>query len=117
MCAMSATAAAPRAAAGRSAQSADTPRSSNSRKAKGYLEMLKQTGSDWMEDKAMKLAASLAFYTMLSIAPLIIIAIKIVSRVFSEQFVTGQLQSTVKQFMGEKAAQVLLPIFAEASRP
>src|SRR5215212_405530 len=46
-----------------------------------YLALVKTAISEWSEHKATKLAAALAFYTMLSIAPLLIISIKIVAKV------------------------------------
>ena len=60
--------------------------------------LLKQSGSDWMEDKAPKLAAALATYTMLSIAPLLVIVTKIIGVVYreeAEQGKVGQMMSGV----------------------
>jgi membrane protein len=35
--------------------------------------MLKETASEWMEDNALRLSAALAYYSVFSIAPLIVI--------------------------------------------
>src|SRR5688572_31907825 len=50
--------------------------------AKQIWPLLKQTVTDWLEDKAPKLAASLALYTMLSIGPLMVIVLKVIGVVF-----------------------------------
>jgi membrane protein len=60
-----------------------------------YFQILKETGADWVEDKAPKLAASLATYAMLSLAPLLVIITKIVGiryRGESETKVSGMVQ-------------------------
>src|SRR5436309_13474457 len=113
MCAMTATAPAARPAA-RSAAKADKP---HVRHASDYWGMLKQTASDWMEDKAMKLAASLAFYTLLSIAPLLVIAIKIVGKVFSDKVASGQVYNYLTQLMGSKAADAVNAMVVAAGQP
>src|SRR5687768_9944613 len=47
-----------------------------------YWEMTKQTFAEWSEDKAARLSAALAFYTMLSLGPLLILTLKIVSKLY-----------------------------------
>jgi membrane protein len=47
-----------------------------------YWEMIKQTFAEWSEDKATRLSAALAFYTMLSLGPLLILTLKIVSKLY-----------------------------------
>ena len=70
-----------------------------------YLGLFRNAVSEWSEHKATKLAAALAFYTMLSIAPLLIISIKIVGMITrnsgaAEQAITSYLSANA----GEKAA-------------
>src|SRR4029077_14047983 len=47
--------------------------------------ILKETASDWMEDQAPTLGAALAYYTVFSLAPLLIIAIAIAGLVFGQE--------------------------------
>ena len=51
--------------------------------------LLRETFSEWNEDKAPRLAAALAYYTAFSIAPLLIIVVSIAGIVFSEEAVLG----------------------------
>jgi uncharacterized BrkB/YihY/UPF0761 family membrane protein len=44
--------------------------------------LLKQTFSEWLEDKAPQLGAALAYYTVFSLAPLILVLLAIVGLIF-----------------------------------
>jgi membrane protein len=80
----------------------------------GILGLLKQTVSEWSEDKVPRLSAALAFYTMLSIAPLFIIILKIVKKVFSTDPNSQQkLFDYLNQFMGPKAAGAIQAMVAK----
>ena len=46
------------------------------------LGLLKQTFSEWLEDKAPQLGAALAYYTVFSLAPLILVLLAIVGLIF-----------------------------------
>jgi membrane protein len=66
--------------------------------------LAKQSSSEWMEDKASRLAASLAYYTMLSIAPLLIISIKIIGLIFGAEAARGGIEHYLSQNVGAKGA-------------
>ena len=51
--------------------------------------LLKNTFTDWQEDKAPRLGASLAYYTVFSLAPLLLIAIAIAGLAFGQEAVQG----------------------------
>lgn len=73
--------------------------------------LIKQTASNWSDINAPRLGAALAFYTMLSIAPLLVLSIAIAGLVFGEQAaqgrILGELQ-TVIGYQGGAAIQDLL---------
>lgn len=64
---------------------------------KAIFGLIKDSFKEWSEDKATRLGASLAYYTVFSIGPLLIIVIAIVSLVFSnaQQQIVGQIGSVV----------------------
>lgn len=67
--------------------------------------LIRETFQDWSEDKAPRLAAALAYYTVFSLAPLLVLIIAITGMVAGNNFdvrqnIIGQVQST----MGEQAA-------------
>ncbi|HEV7299111.1 MAG TPA: YihY/virulence factor BrkB family protein [Tepidisphaeraceae bacterium] len=72
--------------------------------------MVKEAGVDWMDDKASKLAAALAYYTVISLAPLVIITIKIVGWVYRdhpEAAVEKQANDLTGGMAGETIGQII----------
>ena len=55
---------------------------------------LKHTASEWSEDEAARLAASLALYTLLSLAPLLVIVVAVAGMVFGEEAARGQISAS-----------------------
>lgn len=56
------------------------------------LGLFKQTFRDWSDDHAPRLGAALAYYTALSIAPLLVITLRIVSLFFGTEASRAQLE-------------------------
>src|SRR5256885_1852802 len=48
---------------------------------KDVVTVVKETAADWKEDNASRLAAALAYYTLLSLAPLIVLTVVVVGLV------------------------------------
>jgi membrane protein len=84
--------------------------------AKQLWVMTKQAASDWSEDNATRLAAALAFYTMLSIAPLLILCIKAAGKIFGDEAATGQVKGYLSNVAGGKAAQAAQDMIANAGQ-
>lgn len=78
-------------------------------KPKVIFNLMKNSFKEWSEDKATRLGAALAYYTIFSIGPLLIILIAIVSLVFSnaKQEIVGQLSSVVGQQGAEAINQII----------
>ena len=66
--------------------------------------LLKDTAVAWGQDRAAIYAASLAYYTIFSLAPLLIIAIAVASLVFREAAVEGELVGQLEGFFGSDLA-------------
>lgn len=79
--------------------------------------LLKQTLSEWMDDNVPALAAALAYYTLFSIAPLLIIAIAVAGLVFGEEAARGAIQAQLQGLIGEPGATVVQDMVASASKP
>ena len=74
----------------------------------------KQTAADWLEDDASRLAASLAFYTLLSLAPLVIIAVAIAGLLLGPEAARGQIAGELSNVVGRGAAQGIQAVVASA---
>ena len=79
--------------------------------------LLKQTVSEWVDDNVPALAAALAYYTLFSIAPLLIIAIAVAGLVFGQEAAHGAIQAQLRGLIGEPGATVVQDMVASASKP
>ncbi len=67
--------------------------------------LLKNTYKEWNEDKASRLAAALAYYTIFSVAPLLIIVIAIAGTIFGEAAVRGEIVHQIQGLVGKDGAE------------
>jgi membrane protein len=86
-------------------------------KFKTALEVLKQTFSDWSEDKAPRLGAALAYYTVFSIAPLIVIVIAVAGIWFGHDAAQKQIMTQVGGLVGEQGAEGIGAMLEAANKP
>ena len=80
------------------------------------FKLLKATATSWMEDNALRLSAALAYYSIFSIAPLLIIAISVAGLVLGEEAVRGQLDDQLKDYIGAQAAAGVQSMVQSASK-
>ena len=66
-----------------------------------YGDLVKEAASDWMEDKAMRLGAALAYYTILSVAPLLVIVVGVAGLVFRREEVQAGLKQQLAGLVGQ----------------
>src|SRR5258708_38401837 len=83
-----------------------------------FFAILKETIADWLEDKAMRLSAALALYTILSLAPLLVITLKIVGAVLRDkEYARYQIMDQINDLMGWHIAEAVKPMIETAGRP
>jgi membrane protein len=68
------------------------------------VQILKDTFKSFGEDKVMKLSASLAYYTIFSMGPLLIVIISLCGLLFSKEAVEGKVYDILKNFLGGDTA-------------
>jgi membrane protein len=81
---------------------------------KAIFNLFVDAGAAWSQDKASLYAASIAYYMTFSIAPMLVLAISIASRVFSQAVIEKQLASQVEAFIGSEAAILLQSLLHNA---
>lgn len=81
------------------------------------ITIFKETVSDWLDDKAMRLAAALAFYTLLSLAPLLILAVSIAGLVFGEEAARGEIAAQLQGLLGAQGAEAIQGVLSSARSP
>lgn len=80
-------------------------------------QLLRETFADWSADGAPRLAAALSYYTLFSLAPLLVIVIAIAGIVFGREAVQGQLVSQIDGLVGRDGGRAIEELLAHASRP
>src|SRR4051794_41921403 len=79
--------------------------------------LLRASASEWLEDKAPRLGAALAYYTVFSLAPLLLIAIAVAGLVFGKKAAQGQILTQLRNLLGRQGAEAVAAMIASASRP
>lgn len=79
--------------------------------------VLREAAAEWADDNAARLSAALAFYTILSFAPLFVIAVAIAGAVFGHDAATGALTDQLRDLLGESGAEVAKTTLQHADKP
>ena len=81
--------------------------------------LLKQTFQEWLEDKAPQLGAALAYYTVFSLAPLILVLLAVVGVIFRDDpaGTWNKITQQMSYFLDPSAVQVVQNIAQKASQP
>jgi membrane protein len=81
--------------------------------------LLKQTFSEWLEDKAPQLGAALAYYTVFSLAPLILVLLAIVGLLFRNDpgGAWNKITEQMSYFLDKSAVEVVQNIAQKAAQP
>jgi membrane protein len=80
------------------------------------VELFQETFAEWSKDKVSRLAAALSYYTIFSIAPLLIIVIAIVGAVFGEEAARGAIEAQLQGLIGD-GATVIQTAIRNADKP
>jgi membrane protein len=71
---------------------------------KGIFQLIKASGNGFIDDKVIKLSAALAYYTVFSIGPTIIIIIYLAGVIYGQQAVEGTVFEELRDLVGAQAA-------------
>ncbi len=82
-----------------------------------FWQILKTAGSQWLDDKASLLGAALAYYTIFSIAPLLVIAVAVGGLLFGQKAVEGHVAEQLENVLGTDGAQTVQTMLVNAHQP
>jgi len=71
---------------------------------KGTWQLIKEAGNSFWDDRVLKLSASLAYYTVFSLAPMLIVIIFLCGLVWGRDAIEGTIYGQIKGFVGPDAA-------------
>ena len=79
--------------------------------------LVKGAGEAWIDDYAPSMGAALSYYTVFSLAPLLLIVISIAGLVFGEEAARGEIFGQLRQLMGQDAATAIEGVLASVNKP
>lgn len=84
---------------------------------RAILMLFKDTFLEWYADRGSRLGAALAYYTVFSLAPLLIIAITIVALVFEQEAAQRHIILQMQELVGADGAKTIQTLLDRAYRP
>jgi membrane protein len=84
---------------------------------KAMPRVFRQASSEWVDDNAQRLGASVAFYTLLSLAPVVVIAVAVAAVVYGQDAAQGRLASEIQGMAGPDVARTVQGIVKGAYQP
>jgi membrane protein len=80
-----------------------------------FRRLLAETLTGWWEDKAPRFGAALAFYSILSLAPMLILITPLADRLFGPRLVKGELVGQFQRLVGSQGADVVNTLIESAA--
>jgi membrane protein len=77
-----------------------------------WLQLLKKSAIEFLNDNAIKLSASLSYYTIFSVAPMLIVIISFAGIFFGRDAIEGKIYGQIKGLIGDKAAVLIQGMIA-----
>lgn len=84
---------------------------------KGVLSLIVESGREWSRDDCPRMAAALAFYAILSLPPVMVIAVAVAGLAFGEEAARGELAAQIRGLIGERGADLVQTILASVRAP
>lgn len=82
-----------------------------------FWSLLKQTMRSWLGDYAPSMGAALAYYTLFSLAPLLLIVIAVAGLIFGEDAARGEIALQLSALMGEGGAKAVQDLLSSVDKP
>lgn len=79
--------------------------------------LLKETFTEWTNDKSSRLAAALAYYTVFSMAPLLILVVAIAGFFFDQAAAREAILTQVRELVGQNGAEFVQSALENSNRP
>jgi membrane protein len=83
----------------------------------GLGSLIRRTFSEWKRHEAPRLGAALAFYTIRSLAPLVMLALAVLALVFGNSDAQNNLVAQIQDLMGQQGAEAVKAMIEHAQKP
>jgi membrane protein len=84
---------------------------------KQIWDLIRKSVAAWVDDYAPSMGAALAYYTLFSIAPLLIIAIAVAGLVFGQEAARGEIVAQIQGLIGREGAIAVQGLLKSANEP
>jgi membrane protein len=84
---------------------------------KQYWSVLQKAAADWIRDRAPRLGAALAYYTIFSMVPLLIVIIAIIGLVFGQEAAQSAIMEQISRLIGPQSAAAIKDMIQRADQP
>ena len=85
--------------------------------ARNLWDLIRQTMRSWLADYAPSMGAALAYYTVFSMAPLLLIVISVSGMVFGEEAARGEIALQLRSLMGDTGAMAVQDLLNSVHEP
>ena len=79
--------------------------------------LIKEVARCWADDHVPSMGAALAYYTLFSLAPLLLIVISVAGMIFGEEAARGEIEMQLRSLMGTRAAGAVQDLLASVNHP
>ncbi len=79
--------------------------------------LVKQVAASWLDDYVPSMGAALAYYTMFSLAPLLLIVVSVAGLAFGQDAARGEIQAQLQDLMGAQGAGAVQALLASVREP
>ena len=85
--------------------------------ARAVPDIVKAAFADWKDDNAPRLGAALAYYTVFSLAPLLVVAIAVAGLAFGHEAAQGRIVAEIQGLVGKAGAEAVQGMLESARKP
>ena len=84
---------------------------------RAFWQIILQAGEAWLDDRAPRIGAALAFYTALSLSPLLVIVLAIAGLIYGEEAARGGVAHQISGMVGDQLAITIEEMIANSKKP
>lgn len=84
---------------------------------RGWWALLVRAGSQWAAHKDARLGAALAYYSIFSLGPLIVVVVAVAGLMFEEEAVRGEVSAGLRGLLGDSGAEAVNAMLVAADKP
>ena len=84
---------------------------------KRLVSLVKEAASAWVDDRAASMGAALSYYSVFSVAPLLLIVIAVAGLVFGQEAAQGAIVGQLQGLLGDSGAEIVQQMLESVSEP